>query len=237
MSSTKTAPKKQLKEEVKPEVKPVVPEKTDDEVEVEDADADDSKKVTFEQLTDTFLEKYKEVRQGLLALGGMAQHLRRAHNQAMRQQSAKKKVRKQTVDSGILKPVSIPPEASAFLKAVGVDIPENNLLRRTELSKIIYEYIKKNTLYKPDPSKDSGYDRKVILPDVKLRTLFSLTQDKTLDFSSINVNLAVIYKRAKEHDAETSGSAPVAPAAPAPAVKAAAPAAPAKKGKVAGSSA
>jgi hypothetical protein len=194
--------------------------------------------VTFEQLTDTFLEKYKEVRQGLLALGGMAQHLRRAHNQAMRQQSAKKKVRKQTVDSGILKPVTLPPEAETFLKAVGVAIPESHLMRRTELSGAIYDYVKANSLYKPDPSKESGFDRKVIIPDVKLRTLFSLSADKTLDFSSINVNLATIYRKAKEADASASGThVSVAPSKSAASAPAPAAAAPAKKGKVAGSSA
>jgi len=71
-------------------------------------------------------------------------------------------------------------------------------MRRTELSGHIYDYVKSKNLYKVDPSRESGYDRKVILPDVNLRTLFSLSDDKTLDFSSINANLAVIYRRMKE---------------------------------------
>jgi hypothetical protein len=227
--STKVVRSKKVevtKEEVKPE--PVVEVKPDV---VEDGeDAEESKKQSYDELTETFLEQYKTVRTGLLALGAMVVQLRRAHNQGMRQQSNKKKPRKAVVDSGILKPVDLPPEAETFLKAVGVAIPENHLMRRTELSGAIYDHVKANSLYKPDPSKESGFDRKTIIPDAKLRTLFALAADKTLDFSSINVNLATIYRRLKE--SETGVVAPVV-------VKAAAPAAPAaaKKGKVAGSNA
>jgi len=233
--STKVAASRSKKVEVtKDEVKPEPVEVKPDVVENDNEDVEKSEKVTFDELIESFLEKYKEVRSGLLALGAMTVQLRRGHNQAMRQQSAKKKVRKAVVDSGILKPVPLPSEAEAFLKAVGVAIPENRLMRRTELSGAIYDYVKAHSLYKPAPSKESGFDRKVIIPDVKLRTLFSLGPDATLDFSSINVNLATIYRRAKE--ADESGTAPApAPAPVAP--KAAAAAAPAKKGKVAGSSA
>jgi hypothetical protein len=159
----------------------------------------------------------------------MIVQLRRAHNQGLRAQVQKKKVRKAVVDSGILKPVTLPPEAETFLKAVGVKVPEDKLMRRTELSGAIYDYVKSKTLYKPDPSRETGFDRKVIIPDEKLRKLFSLGKDATLDFSSINSNLAVIYKHAKE----VAGDAPVVSApAPAPAPAKAAPKA-AAKGKAA----
>jgi len=220
------------KEDVKPEppveVKPDVVDEVDGE--------DESKKATFDELVETFTEKYKELRAGMLAMGAMIVQLRRAHNQGLRAQVQKKKVRKATVDSGILKPVPLPPEAETFLKAVGVKIPEGGLMRRTELSGAIYDYVKANSLYKPDPSKESGFDRKVIIPDVKLRTLFTLTADKTLDFSSINVSLATIYRRAKESAAGTSGSAP-APVKTAPVVAPASATTPAKKGKAANSNA
>jgi chromatin remodeling complex protein RSC6 len=236
MSSTKVSKSKKSEPvvEVKPE--PVVEVKPDV---VEDAeDADESKKQTFEELMDQFTEQYKNLRAQTLALGAMIGLVRRAHNQGLRAQVQKKKVRKAVVDSGILKPVHLPPEAETFLKAVGVKIPDDKLMRRTELSGAIYDYVKANSLYKPDSSKDSGFDRKVIIPDVKLRTLFSLSADKTLDFSSINVNLATIYRRAKEADAAAAGGAApaAAPAAPAK-TPAPAAAAPAKKGKAAGSSA
>ena len=164
----------------------------------------------------------------------MIVQLRRAHAQGLRAQVQKKKVRKAVVDSGILKPVQLPPEAETFLKAVGVKAPEGGLMRRTELSGAIYDYVKANSLYKPDPSKESGFDRKVIIPDAKLRTLFSLAADKTLDFSSINVNLATIYRRAKELAA---GGAPASAPAPVKSAPAPAAAAPAKKGKAASSNA
>jgi hypothetical protein len=221
---------KESKVEVKPE--PVVEVKPD---EVPDAeDAEDSKKVTFDELMEEMQDEYKQICASVVSFKAKMVALRRSHNQAMRQQSNKKKTRKVVVDSGILKPVPLPVEAETFLKDIGVAIPESNLMRRTELSAAIYEYVKSHTLYKADPSKESGYDRKVIIPDAKLKKLFSLSADQTLDFSSINVNLATIYRRAKELLA--GGAAPVVVPAP---TKAAAPvAAPAKKGgKVAGSSA
>jgi hypothetical protein len=222
MSTTKAPRSKKVDPvvEVKPE--PVVEVKPEVVEDVEDAD--ESKKVTFDELIDQFTEQYKSLRAQTLSLGAMIVQIRRAHNQGLRAQVQKKKVRKAVVDSGILKPVVLPPEAETFLKAVGVKIPDDKLMRRTELSGAIYDYVKANTLYKPDPSKESGFDRKVIIPDAKLKTLFSLSAEKTLDFSSINVNLATIYRRAKEL---ASGVA-----APAPVV-----AAPAKKGKSASGSA
>jgi len=217
--ATKVAKKEVVKDEPKPE--PVVVE-TKPEV-VENESDNEDKKVTFDELMEQWTEQYKNVRQAVLALGGMQVQLRRAHNQAMRAQSQKKKPRRVAVDSGILKPVALPVEAVAFLKDVGVAIPESGLMRRTELSGAIYDYVKSKSLYKPDPSRETGFDRKVIIPDEKLRKLFSLGKDATLDFSSINSNLAVIYKNAKE----VAGDAPAA-AAPAPAPSTAAKKAPAK---------
>ena len=224
MSSTKkvAAKKEVVKDEPKPE--PVVVE-TKPEVVDEAVSVDDEKKVTFDELMEQWTEQYKAVRQAVLGLGGMQVQLRRAHNQAMRVQSQKKKPRRVAVDSGILKPVALPAEAVVFLKDVGVAIPESGRMRRTELSGAIYDYVKSKTLYKPDPSRETGFDRKVIIPDEKLRKLFSLGKDATLDFSSINSNLAVIYKHAKE----VAGDAPVVSApAPAPAPAKAAPKAAAK---------
>jgi hypothetical protein len=228
MSTTK-APRSSKKVEPVVEVKPepVVEVKPEPEL-VDGEDADESKKVTFDDLIDQFTEKYKALRAETLSLGAMIVQLRRAHNQGLRAQVQKKKVRKAVVDSGILKPVTLPPEAETFLKAVGVKVPEDKLMRRTELSGAIYDYVKANTLYKPDPSKESGFDRKVIIPDAKLKTLFSLSAEKTLDFSSINVNLATIYRRAKELEAAKASGAAPAPT-PAPAAK--------KSGKAAGSNA
>ena len=227
--STKVARTKKVevtKEEVKPEpVVEVKPTVVDGDADVPEDDADDSKKQSVDELLEMQSNLIKQGMQLFSQAKAMNQLIRRAHNSALRAQSQKKKTRKSVVHSGILKLVPLPPEAEAFLKAVKEDIPEDHLMRRTDLSGKIYNYVKSQNLYKPDPSKTSGYDRKVIIPDGKLRTLFSLDADKTLDFSSINVNLAVIYKRAKDVEA---GVTP----APAPVVVA-----PAKKGKAAGQSA
>jgi hypothetical protein len=238
MSSAKVSrTKKEVESKVDEVVispEPVVETKQDDNQE----GGDD--KVTFESLMDSMTEEYKTLCASIVSFKAKLVGLRRAHNQAMRQQSSRKKTRKAVVDSGILKPVPLPVEAEAFLKDIGVAIPESNLMRRTELSASIYEYVKSKTLYKADPSKESGFDRKVIIPDAKLRKLFSLTADQTLDFSSINVNLATIYRKSKE---ALAGGAPVpvvaSNASNASKSVAPAPAAVASKkgGKVAGASA
>ena len=199
MPPTKVAKKEPVKE-VKDEVKPApVVEVKPDVVENEEVDNDnETKKVTFDELFEALAERQKNLISEARALTTMLAQLRRVHNQEKREQGQRKKPRRVAVDSGILKPVSVPVEALAFLKAVGTAVPESGLMRRTELSGHIYDYVKSKNLYKVDPSRDSGYDRKVILPDANLRTLFSLSDDKTLDFSSINANLAVIYRRMKE---------------------------------------
>jgi hypothetical protein len=237
MSNTKATKSKKVEEMKSEPVKtePVVETKPDEvnETDVNETDVEESKKQSFDDVLEMMQERYKELRQQMLAFGGMMAQLKRSHNQTMRQQSQKKKTRKVVVDSGILKPVPLPDEARAFLTDVKVAIPENGLVRRTELTGAIFDYVKANSLYKPDPSKETGFDRKVIIPDAKLRKLFSLSADKTLDFSSINQNLAVIYRHAREmteNNTTTSAAAPASAAAKAPA-------APVKKGKAAGSSA
>lgn len=199
MPPTKAAKKETVKD-VKDEVKPVpVVEVKQDVVENEVDNENETKKVTFDEQLELVMECNKNQIAVARALQAQLNQLRRLHNQALRDdKDRRKKPRKNAVDSGILKPVSIPLEALAFLKAVGTAVPESGLMRRTELSGHIYDYVKSKNLYKVDPSRESGYDRKVILPDVNLRTLFSLSDEKTLDFSSINANLAVIYRRMKE---------------------------------------
>jgi hypothetical protein len=235
MSTAKTSrTKKEVESKVSQDVKPEPVVETKVDVVEDGEDADDSQKVTFETLMESMTEEYKSLCASVVGFKAKLVSLRRAHNQAMRQQSSRKKTRKAVVDSGILKPLPLPVEAEVFLKDIGVAIPESNLMRRTEFSAALYEYVKSKSLYKADPSKESGFDRKVIIPDAKIRKLFSLSADQTLDFSTINVNLATIYRRAKEL-LLASGGAPAAPVAPKAPVTA--PIAAAKKGKVAGSSA
>jgi len=206
---------------------PVVVEEKHEAVDGDDVD-NESKKSSVEELLAEQATLIKQGMEKLQEAKAMNNQIRSAHKFALRQKKTNKP-RKNTVQSGILKLVSIPPEAEQFLKEVGATIPESHEMRRTEFSGALYDYIKSNNLYKPDPSKESGYDRKVIIPDAKIRKLFTLAADKTLDFSSINVNLAAIYRRAKEalEGAPTTGASKVAPVV----------AAPAKKGKVAGASA
>jgi len=242
MSNTKATKSKKVVDEVKAEPvksEPVIETKPDEvnESDVNETDAEESKKVLFDDVYEMMLERYKELRQQTLAFGGMLAQLKRVHNQTLRLNNQKKKNRKTAVDSGILKPLPLPAEARAFLIETKAPIPEDGLVRRTELTKAIFKYIKLNNLYKPDGSKESGFDRKTMIPDATLRKLFSLGADKTLDFAGINQNLAILYKKeAKELDT-TTAAVPAAASAKVPAAPAAqATPATAKKAKVAGSS-
>ena len=100
---------------------------------------------------------------------------------------------KNKYNGDILKRVLLPPAVYTFLTNIGISIPDDSKMKRTEVTDNIFTYIKTNMLYKPDSSKECGFDKKVIIPDIKLRTLFSLSDNETLDFSSINKGVATIY--------------------------------------------
>jgi hypothetical protein len=85
----------------------------------------------------------------------------------------------------------IPSKAKIFLQEIGHSISDNNL-RRTELSKYIYDYIKTNNLY------GHNHNKNIIYPDDNIRKLFSLNDDQTLDFGSINKNLNILYRQMRD---------------------------------------
>ena len=125
---------------------PVVVPAPEPVVDVEDADK--SERESFEDLLEKQLTLIKDGMGLLTQAKAMNQKLRSAHNFELRQQGQRnKKVRKTNVESGILKLAPIPPEALAFLKSINVAIPESNMLRRTELSGHIYDYVKEHKLY------------------------------------------------------------------------------------------
>jgi hypothetical protein len=90
----------------------------------------------------------------------------------------------------ILQPVELPLIARTFLTDIGIPIPNDNLMLRTLFTGKIYEYVKANNLYKPI---ENGFDTRVIIPDQPLRSLFSLNDIDTLDFSSISTGVQKIY--------------------------------------------
>lgn len=118
-------------------------------------------------------------------------------------------------NTGILEPLPIPYEAKQFLIDTNtMSMLESDLIRSTELNRAIHDYVKANNLYMPDPTSETGFNRKVIIADIKLRTLFSQVfipdiqhndlrikfslPDFTLNFGSINVGLNYIYRRLRE---------------------------------------
>jgi hypothetical protein len=80
----------------------------------------------------------------------------------------------------------IPDTILHFLHTINAYIPENKLMAQNDISKLIHDYIKINDLFKP------GND-KIIIPDLKLRTLFSLPEYYIVDYPMINTYLNNIY--------------------------------------------
>lgn len=90
MSTAKVSrTKKEVEKVVESKPEPVVvpaPEPV-----VEEEDAEDTKKVTFDELMEEMQEEYKQICATVVSFKAKMVALRRAHNQAMRQQSFSQK--------------------------------------------------------------------------------------------------------------------------------------------------
>jgi hypothetical protein len=64
---------------------------------------------------------------------------------------------------------------------------------RWNFSRIIYKYIISNNLYYIDPSTESGFNRNVIIPDIYLQTLFSISEDSKIESKMIDYHIAKLF--------------------------------------------
>ena len=88
--------------------------------------------------------------------------------------------------SSITTLLPIPDNIQHFLHDINAKVPENKLMSQNDVSKLIHDYIRVNDLFKP------GND-KIIIPDLKLRTLFTLPEYYIVDYPMINTYLNNIY--------------------------------------------
>tara|TARA_Y100000768_G_scaffold331495_1_gene270740 strand:+ start:13204 stop:13836 length:633 start_codon:yes stop_codon:yes gene_type:complete len=89
--------------------------------------------------------------------------------------------------SGFNKPAKVPLE---FCKQPW-GCEEEALIPRTQLTKMVYDYIKNNNL------QDKN-DKRIIHPDKNVQNLFHLEKGQTLEFKTFQTHMATLYKKVKE---------------------------------------
>lgn len=145
-------------------------------------------------------EVSKAVLTGQRRLNQLYKELEKAHKREIR---AARKSRKSSRSSGEKK------DPSGFNKPQPVPVEfyeqpwgctADQELPRTVLTKMVYDYIKENTL-------QAEHDKRVINPDMTLRKLFHLKETDTLEFKNFQTYMARLYKRNFDEDDEWSQTA------------------------------
>ena len=149
----------------------------------------------------------------------------------MKKEASKGKRKKRNPDgtvqnSGVTKKIGMPPKFLKFVTTSSknglfsgeiqqvIDEAEytaDSHIARNTITKIIYDYIKFSELY--DTKDDGSYDKRTIIPDEAIKTLFAMKPDDELIFSTFQTFVSTLVKTAPAIEQE---EAP----APAPAPKA-----------------
>jgi len=135
------------------------------------------------------------------SLKNLKKDLDKSHLRELKNVKKKKKsdnnVKSNKEPSGFNKPALVPDE---FCKQPwGCD--EGQLIPRTQLTKMVYDYIKDNDLQ--DPA-----DKRIIHPDDNVKSLFHLEPGQCLEFKTFQTYMAKLYKKGKEQDSDTTSSPP-----------------------------
>jgi len=84
------------------------------------------------------------------------------------------------------------PNITNFFRNINQEILSDYMIR-WNFSRIIYKYISSNNLYLVDSSTESGFNRNIIIPDIHLRTLFSLSEDDQIDSKTIDNHITKLF--------------------------------------------
>jgi hypothetical protein len=84
------------------------------------------------------------------------------------------------------------PIITNFFRDIKHEIPSNYMIR-WDFSRIIYKYISSNNLYLVDSSTESKFNRKIIIPDIHIRTLFSLSEEDQINSKTIDNHIAQLF--------------------------------------------
>ncbi len=97
--------------------------------------------------------------------------------------------------SGFNKPAKVPLEFCQQPWGCEAD----QLIPRTQLTKMVYDYIKTHNL------QDSN-DKRIIHPDKNVQDLFHLDKGQTLEFKTFQTYMATLYKKVKESELNSEDS-------------------------------
>ena len=95
----------------------------------------------------------------------------------------KKKTKRGNNKSGINKPNPVPQKIKDLL-----NLEDDVLMSRIEITKGIYGYIKENDLQHPD-------DRRTVIPNDELKQLFSLEDDEEISFYNIQTYIKKVFNQ------------------------------------------
>ena len=155
---------------------------------------------TVLELMEEVDEVSKTVVNGQRRLNQIYKELERAHKREIRTAKKSRRSSRSSTEkkdpSGFNKPQAVPVEFHEQPWGCSAD----QELPRTVLTKMIYDYIKENSLQAEE-------DKRVINPDATLRKLFHLKKDDTLEFKNFQTYMARLYKRNFDEESDVASSA------------------------------
>ena len=150
-------------------------------MQVEETQTTQNTQSTFVTILESMQEQVKSANKTIKFIKTNIKELFKLHKQELKKVDKKKKVRKGNNKSGINKPSEVPKPIRDLL-----DLEEDILMARTEVTKRIYGYIKENELQ--DPS-----DKRTIVPNNDLKELFGLGDGEEVSFYNIQSYIKKLY--------------------------------------------
>ena len=153
---------------------------------------------TFETLYNSMLnevsEAYNTVRTVRSNLKMLERHHKREVKLSRKNRRSHNANKGQKKPSGFNKPSLVPDSIVSLLNLEsGVELP------RTQVTKLIYGYIKEHNLQVPE-------DKRTINPDKALRKLFSLNKTDQISFYNIQTHIKKLYPTKTDSTSATSSS-------------------------------
>lgn len=118
-------------------------------------------------------------------LATLVENLVKKTTKALRKNNkSRRQRRKASPNSGFQKPVAVTNELCKFLGR-----PEGTLISRTEVTRMIRDYIKEKSLQNPE-------DRRIITPDAQLTGLLRLEKDEKLTYFTLQSKMNHLFVKA-----------------------------------------
>ena len=145
---------------------------------------------------DKVVERFKKIKTLIISLVREHEFLLKIYkkncDQEVKKMSGKKKKKNTNSEnvseqkkSGFTKPTLVPKRVALFL-----DLPEDAVIPRTNVTKLIYSYIKDNNLQEVE-------DKKISHCDEKLSKLFDIPLNSEIKFSTFQTLLSKVYNSEK----------------------------------------